>query len=90
LPGAAHAVRRSQGTSLELHALSRTEFGPLSQIRIYGQRPGETRESLLSDRTLREFEFHQRLEIPAGLLYARAELETASGFSALTDAVEPG
>jgi hypothetical protein len=90
VPGAAHPVRRSSRSDIELHALSGEGFGPVARIRLYGQRRGDPRETLLSDRTLRELDFHDRIEMPKDLVYARAELETANGFAALTEAIEPG
>lgn len=76
VPGAASPVERSSGGDLEIRWKDLPGSCGLAQLRVYGQIRGSDREELLLQRDLdRSAEGVERLIPPAGLSWARAEID---------------
>ncbi len=90
VPSASMEALRSRDGMVGLDAKSLPEFGMLDRVRLFGQRRGELRETLLHEAYVGGEEYSHRLQLPLDFLYLRAELTTTKGFLALTGAVEPG
>lgn len=80
-----------EGSRWRVLALSSGDFGMLRAVTVWGARPGDTTERRLSTHDFRgedgPLSLDERIDLPAGLAYARLEVLTQKGRRALTQAV---
>ncbi|HOX52417.1 MAG TPA: hypothetical protein PKY05_13080, partial [Fibrobacteria bacterium] len=88
VPGAAHAVERSEGTG-RIVGESLVEFGRIRRVVVFSHARSESAESVLLDLSPAALRVDSAFQVPADTRYVRAELWTESGHRALTRAVEP-